>query len=73
VTKIWGKEIAKGAWEELGDWEILVPAALGKGKGDDAPETKMWRVDVTLEEVAACVGDVGQGVTEVLAKWCKEV
>ena len=73
VTKIWGKEIAKGAWEELGDWEVLVPAALGKGRGDDAPETKMWRVDVTLEEVAACIGDVGAGVSNVLVKWCKEV
>jgi origin recognition complex subunit 4 len=73
VTKIWGKEIAKGAWEELAEWEILVPAALGKGKGEDAAETKMWRVDVTLEEVAACAGDVGAGVSEVLLKWCTEV
>jgi origin recognition complex subunit 4 len=73
VTKIWGKEIAKAAWEELGDWEILMPAALGKGKGDDAPKTKMWRVDVTLEEVAACVSGVGQGVSEVATRWCKEV
>ena len=72
VTKIWGKEIAKGAWEELGNWEILVPAAPGRGKGDDAPETKMWKVDVTLEEIAACVGDGALGVSEVLAKWCKE-
>lgn len=72
MTKIWGKEIAKGAWEELGNWEILVPAALGRGKGDDAPETKMWKVDVTLEEIAACVGDGALGVSEVLAKWCKE-
>jgi origin recognition complex subunit 4 len=73
VTKIWGKEVAKAAWEALGDWEILMPTALGKGKGDDAPETKMWRVDVTLEEVAACVSGVGQGVSEVATRWCKEV
>jgi origin recognition complex subunit 4 len=73
VTKIWGKEIAKGAWEELAEWEIFVPAALGKGKGEDAADTRMWRVDVTLEEVAACAGDVGAGVSEVLLKWCKEV
>lgn len=73
MTKIWGKEIAKGAWEELGDWEVLVPAALGKGNSDDAAETKMWRIDFTLEEIAACVGDVKAGVSDVLAKWCKEV
>ena len=73
MTKIWGKEIAKGAWEELAEWEILVPTALGKGKGEDAAETKMWRVDVTLEEVARCAGDVGAGVSEVLLRWCKEV
>jgi origin recognition complex subunit 4 len=73
ITKIWGKEIAKGAWEELGDWEILVPAALGKGKGDDGPETRMWRVDITLEEVAACINGAGQGVSEVATRWCKEV
>ena len=59
-------------WEELGDWEILTPALLAKGKGDDAPETKMWRVNITLEEVGACVNGVGHGVSEILTRWCKE-
>lgn len=73
VTKIWGREVAKGAWEELGHWEVLMPATLAKGKGEEAPDTKMWRVDVTLEELGTCVSDAGPGVSEVLSKWCKEV
>lgn len=74
MTKIWGVEAAGAAWEELSEWEILVPAGLGKGKGgDDAPEIRMWKVDVTLEEVGACLVDGGGRMSDVLTKWCKEV
>ncbi len=72
MQKVWGREVAKGAWEELGEWEILVPSWLGK-RGDEGVETRMWRVDVSLEEVGASLESVGKGVGDVLGKWCKEV
>ena len=73
LTKIWGRTVAKGAWEELGEWEIIVPAGAGKVKGDDALETRMGRVDVTLEEIGSSLAGLGSGAGEALARWCKEI
>ena len=79
----WSKETARGAWEELAQWEFIVPASgtggsgrLGdEGLGGDGIMTKMFRVDVTLDDVAWAVkeklGTAGAG--ETLIKWCKEV
>ena len=78
-TKIWTKAVARRSWEELGDWDLLVPAAAairaggGGGGGDqDMMETRMWRVEVSLEEMAACLGGAGTGAGEVLGRWCRE-
>ena len=63
-----------GAWEELAQWELVV-AAAGKG-GEERAEVRMWRVDVSLEEIGAALGMEGGGggvSREVLLKWCKEV
>lgn len=82
----WSKDTARAAWEELVQWEFLVPASgvVGAAAGkmaDDAPggdgvATRMVRVDVTLDEVAWAVkekfGAVGT-LGEMLVKWCKEV
>lgn len=77
----WSKETARGAWEELAQWEIILPASGGsarlgdEGLGGDGIITKMFNLDVTLEEVAWAVqrklGSAGAGDT--LMKWCKEV
>ena len=83
----WSKETARGAWEDLASWEIVVPmsglgsnnVAVGKvgdeGLGGEGLGVRMFRLDVTLDEVAWAVkeklGTVGAG--EVLTKWCKEV
>jgi len=69
--RLWSKEVAKRAWEELGEWEVIVPVG-------GLNEKEMWRVDVTLEEVAWAVrekfgGAGASGVGDVLGKWCREI
>lgn len=80
----WSKDTVRGAWEELAQWEFILPVSgSGEGRvagqlgherfGGDRVETRMFRVDVMLDEIAWAlkVGNVGAG--EILTKWCKEV
>ncbi|EXJ58108.1 hypothetical protein A1O7_05532 [Cladophialophora yegresii CBS 114405] len=79
--RMWNKDTARSAWEELALWEFIVPASgVGgrlddEGLGGDGIVTRMFRVDVTLDEVAWAVkqklGAAGAG--EILYKWCREV
>ena len=79
----WSKDTARGAWEELAQWEFVVPASGSggvnrpgdEGLGGDGLVTKMVRVDVTLDEVAWAVKEKlgGAGAGETLIKWCKEI
>lgn len=85
--RLWSKDTARGAWEDLAAWEAVVPVAglggnstsVGKlgdeGLGSDAGGNRMFRLDVTLDEVAWAIkqkmGTVGAG--NVLTRWCKEV
>lgn len=78
----WTKETARGAWEELAQWEVIVPVSGGgagglndEGLGGDGIGTRMFRVDVTIDEIAWAVkGEMGRGgAGEVLAKWCREI
>lgn len=69
-VRVWGKPVARRAWEDLRVWEVLIPAAAaasgggggfgksgerrlgwGAGPASSGMEDKLWRVDVTLEEV----------------------
>ncbi|KAI9709861.1 MAG: hypothetical protein M1812_007569 [Candelaria pacifica] len=81
-SKIWGREVAIGAWEKLMDYELLVPAigtvgggaaVSGTGGGAGSREVsragKMVRVDVGLEEILPSV----PGMSAVMAKWCREL
>ncbi|KAJ9499734.1 origin recognition complex subunit 4 [Exophiala xenobiotica] len=81
----WSKTTAKGAWEELAQWEAIVPAsgvgvgASGKVNDEwlsgDGVGMRMFKVDVTLDEMAWAVkeklGSTGAG--ELLTKWCNNV
>lgn len=85
--RAWNKNTARSAWEDLTQWGLIVPvsgstgAIAGRGRtGDeglsgDGIVTKMFRVDVTLDEVAWAIrqklGTAGPG--ETLTKWCKEI
>lgn len=72
-TKIWGREVAIGSWERLVDYELLVPTLIGGGTGatgkDAGRDSRMWRVDVALEEIPGSV----EGLSSIMAKWCKEI
>jgi hypothetical protein len=81
--RTWGKETARGAWEELAQWEVIVPTSstggsgrlTDEGLGGDGVLMKMFRVDVTLDEIAWAVTEKlgGDGAGETLMKWCKEI
>lgn len=74
--KVWGKAVAKGEWERLGDLTIIVPAA---SEGGRRSEMTTWYVDVGgLEEIGAWVAGEGKGSVAcaggagaVLGRWCK--
>ncbi|MCJ1299573.1 hypothetical protein MMC08_002365 [Hypocenomyce scalaris] len=75
-SKVWGKEVASGAWEILAEYELIMPAVgggsgVGGGNGtrDVGRAGRMWRVDVGLEEIAPSV----PGLSGMMAKWCKEI
>ncbi|KAH8145166.1 uncharacterized protein LAJ45_10830 [Morchella importuna] len=67
--RVWGREVARGAWERLAGWGLLT--AVGKGGGG---AEGMWRVEVGLGEIGGVVerGGTGGG-RAVLGKWCREV
>ncbi|KIN08212.1 hypothetical protein OIDMADRAFT_100073 [Oidiodendron maius Zn] len=69
-AKIWGREIALGAWERLVDYELLVPAGIGGGTSRDfGVGGRMWKIDVGLEEITGSV----VGMNTVMTKWCREI
>ena len=72
-AKVWGREVAIGAWERLIEVELLLPANTGgngvtAGGGGVEREGRMWRVDVGLEEIPGAVE-----LSAVMGKWCREI
>ncbi|MCJ1434597.1 hypothetical protein MMC27_003966 [Xylographa pallens] len=71
-ARVWGRDVALGAWERLELLELLVPA-LGAGGGAAMAEVgrsgKLWKVDVGLEEIGASRLEMGS----VMARWCREI
>ena len=81
-SKIWNRELSLGAWERLGEAELIIPAigsavsaggtgGAGGGAGirDVSREGRMFRVDVALEEILPSV----HSMSSAMAKWCKEI
>lgn len=69
-AKVWGRDIALGAWERLAGYDLLVPAGIGGGSARDFDAGgRMWKVDVGLEEITGSV----DGLSGVMAKWCREI
>lgn len=76
--KVWGKAVAKGEWERLGELAIIVPAA---SEGGRRGEMTTWYVDVgDLEEIGAWIAGEGRGSVAcaggagaVLGRWCKNL
>ncbi|KAL8947191.1 MAG: hypothetical protein Q9222_006499 [Ikaeria aurantiellina] len=64
--RVWGKEVATGAWERLLELEVILPANMGL-RG--STKNHMCRVDVALEEIEGSV----PGMSSTMMKWCKEI
>ena len=68
--RTWGRATAAVAWERLVSLGLLVPAGIG-GRSSAAHaglEGKMWKLDVSLEEIPPAVDLPG-----FLAKWCAQI
>lgn len=81
-SKIWGRELSLGAWEKLGEYELIIPAigaavtaggvsraGGGSGTREVSRDGRMFRVDVALEEILPSVPNM----SSTMAKWCKEI
>ncbi|MCJ1460489.1 hypothetical protein MMC28_010871 [Mycoblastus sanguinarius] len=67
-ARVWSKGVARGAWEQLGGLELVLPAVGGRG----GAKGEMWRVDVGLEEIGACL-DGMEGGRKGFLGWCREI
>ncbi|QSZ33771.1 hypothetical protein DSL72_005342 [Monilinia vaccinii-corymbosi] len=67
-AKVWGRDVALGAWEQLVEYDLLIPAALGAAQVGGIAG-RMWKVDIALEEIPGSV----EGLTGVMLKWCREI
>lgn len=65
MSRVWGKDVARGAWEGLVDLELV----MLEGSGGGGKDGRACRVDVLLEEI----GDAGVEMGTVMARWCKEI
>ncbi|KAI1877407.1 hypothetical protein JX265_003415 [Neoarthrinium moseri] len=68
--RVWGRAVAIMAWERLVSLGILIPAGIG-GRSNaihGGLEGKMWKLDVSLEEIPAAVELPG-----FLVKWCTQI
>ncbi|GAB7352042.1 hypothetical protein MBLNU459_g2553t1 [Dothideomycetes sp. NU459] len=59
IGRVWGKEVARGAWEGLSQLELV----MAEGRGE------LCRVDLALEEI----GLAGVELGGVMTKWCREI
>ena len=65
-VRIWGKDVAVGSWERLGELELVARSSSGGGNGRDG----LWRIEVGLEEIE---GSMPDGLGMVMSKWCREL
>ncbi|KAI1749994.1 origin recognition complex subunit 4 C-terminus-domain-containing protein [Xylaria castorea] len=69
-ARVWSRSVAVVAWERLVSLGLLIPAGIG-GRSNAAHgglEGKMWKIDVSLEEIPSAVELPG-----FLAKWCSQI
>jgi origin recognition complex subunit 4 len=74
-TKVWSRQLSLGAWERLGDYELIILATGGAfaagsvGPRDVSRGGRMFKVEIALEEILPSV----PSMTAVMTKWCKEL
>ena len=67
-ARLWGKEVAAGAWEALEDLELII-SVTGKAGGDAGRGGRLFKVDVALEEIPRS----GVEMSGVMGRWCREI
>ncbi|KUI60723.1 Origin recognition complex subunit 4 [Cytospora mali] len=67
-VRVWGRGIAESSWERLVALELLLPTGMGARGGHGGIEGRMWKVDVTLEEIPTAVK-----LNAIHARWCREI
>ncbi|EFY92652.1 origin recognition complex subunit Orc4, putative [Metarhizium acridum CQMa 102] len=69
-ARVWSRGVAGVAWERLIALGLLVPAGIGGSRslGHGGLDSKMWKVDVVLEEIPTAVK-----LSATLARWCREI
>lgn len=65
-VRVWGRGVSEMSWERLVSLGLLLPTGLGGRHG--GLEGRMWKVDLTLEEIPVSVK-----LNAILARWCREV
>ncbi|GAD93845.1 origin recognition complex subunit Orc4, putative [Paecilomyces variotii No. 5] len=61
--RVWGRDIAREAWEKLAEWGVIVPV----GGGANTADSRMFRIEVSFEEVVDMVGGGG-----ALGRWWRD-
>ncbi|KAL4783672.1 origin recognition complex subunit 4 C-terminus-domain-containing protein [Aspergillus varians] len=61
--RVWGRDVAREAWERLVSWELISPVGGGSGTADG----RMFRVEISFEEVVDMVGTGGS-----LGRWWRD-
>ncbi|TQS34769.1 hypothetical protein Golomagni_04836 [Golovinomyces magnicellulatus] len=76
VAKVWGRPVALDAWENLVQYELLVPVTIATGGDFLGTRTshcgvvnRKWKLDISLEEIPGSV----DGLSSVMTKWCREI
>lgn len=76
-VRIWGREVSRRSWEELeiGGWIVPVSGGDGGKMAGEGREERMYRVDVTLEEIdGVCFSEEREtGLGKVERGWCREL
>lgn len=67
-VRVWGRGIAESSWERLVSLELLLPTGMGARGNNGGIEGRMWKVDVTLEEIPTAVK-----LNAIHARWCREI
>ncbi|KAL4957149.1 origin recognition complex subunit 4 C-terminus-domain-containing protein [Aspergillus filifer] len=65
--RVWGRNVAREAWERLVTWGLVSPVGGGSGTADG----RMFRVEIAFEEVVALLGRDGGG-SGGLGKWWRD-
>jgi origin recognition complex subunit 4 len=72
-AKVWGKEVAKGAWEALTELGLLVPindtGAGGRTSSTAATLGGLVRIEVKLEEIPVAV----PSLSTTMERWCRQI